>query len=225
MTGSPSSRSTTERRTRSRWRGAHPACRGRSSSASTIPNHAAANAEALHDLENGATGLSLVFAGAVGAYGYGLPATDEAITRALAGVHLDAGIGLDLDLGPHGAISATRLAALVERRRPCARRHRPSVSVSTRSAPLRCSGGSRLPWSGLAPGLNAAISALADRGFGGPICLRRRPHHPQCRRLGGAGTCLRAGGRRRLSARARGGRTCARSRAAHDLFPPQRRCR
>ena len=64
------------------------------------PEPAAANAEALCDLENGATGLSLVFAGAVGAYGYGLPATDDAITRALAGVHLDAGIAIDMDLGP-----------------------------------------------------------------------------------------------------------------------------
>src|SRR5216683_7742767 len=33
------------------------------------PDPAAANAEALHDLENGATGLSLVFTGSVGAYG------------------------------------------------------------------------------------------------------------------------------------------------------------
>src|SRR5262245_40634075 len=36
------------------------------------PDPAASNAEALRDLEQGATGLSLVFAGAVGAYGYGL---------------------------------------------------------------------------------------------------------------------------------------------------------
>ena len=80
------------------------------------PEPAAANAEALHDLENGATGLSLVFAGAVGAYGYGLPATDDAIARALAGVHLDAGIGIDLDLGPDNHDIAARLAALVEGR-------------------------------------------------------------------------------------------------------------
>src|SRR5262245_66489581 len=32
------------------------------------PDPASANAEALHDLENGATGLSLVFAGSVGGY-------------------------------------------------------------------------------------------------------------------------------------------------------------
>src|SRR5262249_37934517 len=63
------------------------------------PDPAAANAEALHDLENGANGLSLVFTGAVGAYGYGLPASERAIARALEGIHLDAGIALDLDLG------------------------------------------------------------------------------------------------------------------------------
>ena len=38
-----------------------------------------ANAQALHDLENGATGLTLVFAGANGAYGFGLEPTAEAI--------------------------------------------------------------------------------------------------------------------------------------------------
>ena len=36
------------------------------------PDPAAANAEALHELENGAGALSLVFAGSIGAYGYGL---------------------------------------------------------------------------------------------------------------------------------------------------------
>src|SRR5215813_6461986 len=35
------------------------------------PDAAAANAEARHEIANGATGLSLVFAGAVGSYGYG----------------------------------------------------------------------------------------------------------------------------------------------------------
>src|SRR5579875_2652838 len=35
------------------------------------PDPAAANAQALHDLENGASGLALVFADSVGAYGYG----------------------------------------------------------------------------------------------------------------------------------------------------------
>src|SRR5215475_14000595 len=38
------------------------------------PDPATANAQALHDLENGATGLCLVFAGAPAARGYGLVA-------------------------------------------------------------------------------------------------------------------------------------------------------
>jgi methylmalonyl-CoA mutase len=93
------------------------------------PDPAAANAEALHDLENGANGLSLVFAGAVGAYGYGLPASERAIARALEGVHLDAGIALDLDLGPHiqdaGRRRRQRRKSAAERRLGCPlqRRH------------------------------------------------------------------------------------------------------
>src|SRR5476649_2915291 len=53
------------------------------------PNAATANAQALHDLENGANGLTLVFASANGAYGFGLPPTVEAIARVLDGVFID----------------------------------------------------------------------------------------------------------------------------------------
>jgi methylmalonyl-CoA mutase len=132
------------------------------------PEPAAANAEALNDLENGATGLALVFAGAVGAYGYGLPATEEALARALADVHLDAGIGVELDSGPDGRDTATRLAALVQ-----------SGGIAPGATAIRfgfdpigaaaAHGGSRLPWSGLAPMFNAAISDLTRQGFRGPF--------------------------------------------------------
>src|SRR3984957_12739914 len=50
------------------------------------PDAAMANAQALHDLENGANGLTLVFASANGAYGFGLPPTAEAIEKVLDGV-------------------------------------------------------------------------------------------------------------------------------------------
>src|SRR3954466_2114402 len=78
------------------------------------PDPAAANAQALHDLENGATGLSLVFAGSIGAYGYGVAATEATITRALDGIHLDAGIALDLDLSPQAKDAAALLAAVAK---------------------------------------------------------------------------------------------------------------
>src|SRR5262245_16875444 len=47
------------------------------------PDAAQANAQALHDLENGATGLTLVFAGANGAHGFGLDPSAEAIEKIL----------------------------------------------------------------------------------------------------------------------------------------------
>src|SRR5450432_2394136 len=54
------------------------------------PNPAAANAEARHDCANGAGGLALVLAGAIGAYGYGLAASEAALALALDGIALDA---------------------------------------------------------------------------------------------------------------------------------------
>src|SRR6202043_1460756 len=47
------------------------------------PDAAQANAQALHDLENGATGLTLVFSGANGAYGFGLEPSAQAIEKVL----------------------------------------------------------------------------------------------------------------------------------------------
>src|SRR5674476_1468648 len=47
------------------------------------PDPAAANKQALEDLENGATGLTLVFAGSLNANGYGLDASAAVIERVL----------------------------------------------------------------------------------------------------------------------------------------------
>jgi methylmalonyl-CoA mutase len=132
------------------------------------PDPAAANAEALHDLENGASGLSVIFAGAIGAYGYGLPASEAAIARALEGIHLDAGIALDVDLGPHMQDAGRLLAALVKRRgiAPAATHIRFGFDPIGAAA---VGGASVLPWSGLVPIFNAAISDLAAQGFRGPF--------------------------------------------------------
>src|ERR1700710_1122314 len=62
------------------------------------PDAKAANAQALHDLENGATGLALVFAGSNGAYGFGLEPSAEAVAQILDGIYLDAGIGVELQI-------------------------------------------------------------------------------------------------------------------------------
>src|SRR5437879_1152521 len=52
------------------------------------PDAAQANAQALHDLENGATGLTLVFAGANGAHGFGLDPSAEAVEKILDGIFI-----------------------------------------------------------------------------------------------------------------------------------------
>ncbi len=80
-----------------------------------FPDAAAANAQALQDLENGATALALVFAGTIGAYGFGLRG-DDAVTRVLDGVFLDAGIAIDVQAGPKSAHVAWQLAAELARR-------------------------------------------------------------------------------------------------------------
>src|SRR5258708_40078340 len=54
-----------------------------------------ANAQALHDLENGATRLEIEFAGGPGARGFGVAdATRETLTRLFDGVFFDAGIAI-----------------------------------------------------------------------------------------------------------------------------------
>ncbi len=79
------------------------------------PDAAVANAQALHDLENGATGLEIEFAGGPGARGFGLSdATGEALTRLFDGVFFDAGIAISLNpvLGRDNA--GINLAAVIE---------------------------------------------------------------------------------------------------------------
>ena len=64
------------------------------------PDPAVANEQARQDLDNGATGLAIVFAGSIGAYGYGLDVSPAAIARTLEGIHPEAGIAIELDFGP-----------------------------------------------------------------------------------------------------------------------------
>jgi methylmalonyl-CoA mutase len=130
------------------------------------PDAAAANAEALHDLENGATALSLVFAGSVGAYGYGLAADEETLARALAGIHLDAGIALDLDAG--ACHPGKAVAALAQRSGIAAA----TTNIRFGYDPIGAaasSGASPSPWGDLAGAFATTIGDLAAQGFRGPF--------------------------------------------------------
>ena len=82
------------------------------------PDAAKANAQALHDLENGATGLQLEFAGGPGAHGFGIAdATPETIKRVFDGVHFGAGISIALNPVLGRGNAGVNLAALIEAKR------------------------------------------------------------------------------------------------------------
>src|SRR5262245_10588105 len=64
------------------------------------PDPAAANADALHELANGATGLTLVCAGSLNANGFGIGGSAETLKRVLDGVYLDADVSIDFNVSP-----------------------------------------------------------------------------------------------------------------------------
>jgi methylmalonyl-CoA mutase len=140
------------------------------------PDAAAANAEALHDLENGANALSLVFAGGIGAYGYGLAADEATMARALAGIHLDAGIALDLDGGGWPQHPGLELAALVRRSGLAPTTTNIRFGFDPIGAAVTGAGVST--WAELAPAFAASIADLAAQGYRGPFaCADARAIH------------------------------------------------
>jgi len=134
------------------------------------PDAAQANAQALHDLENGATGLTLVFAGANGAHGFGLAPTPEAIEKVLDGIFLDAGISIELQVGPQSRMAAIHVAEYVKRK-----------GVAPAACDIRfgldpigaCAvrGASPYGWSVIEPAVTGAIKGLAAMGFKGPFAV------------------------------------------------------
>jgi methylmalonyl-CoA mutase len=132
------------------------------------PDATIANAQALHDLENGATGLTIVFAGANGARGFGLPPTKEALARVLDGVYLDAGIGIEFEISPQSRDVGQHLAELL------AARNIAPAAVNVRFGLDPIGGGgvrgsSHGSWDSIAKVFGGKIAQLAKIGFRGPF--------------------------------------------------------
>src|ERR1700730_14145683 len=142
------------------------------------PDAAQANAQALHDLENGATGLEIEFAGGPGARGFGVTdATSETLARLFDGVMFGAGIGVALNpvLGRENA--GLTLAGLIE-----ARGVDPAkVDVRFNYQPLSTMavrGEAPVAWPDMERQFAEMIGALIGRGFKGPFALADgRPVH------------------------------------------------
>lgn len=132
------------------------------------PDARAANAQALHDLENGATGLALVFAGSNGAHGFGLEPTADAVEQVLDGIFLDAGIGIELQVGPQSRMAAIHVAEFIKRKGldPAA------CDIRFGLDPLGAAtawGRSPFTWAEIVPALTNAVRGLAAMGFKGPF--------------------------------------------------------
>jgi methylmalonyl-CoA mutase len=132
------------------------------------PDAAAANVQALHDLENGATGLALVFAGANGAHGYGLEPTAEAIAKVFDGVFIDAGIAIELEVGPQSRMAAIHLAEYIKAKgiAPGACNIRFGLDPLSACAVW---GSSPYSWQEIVPAVTGGIKGLAALGFKGPF--------------------------------------------------------
>jgi methylmalonyl-CoA mutase len=142
-----------------------------------LPDAKAANSQILDDLNNGASGLSLVFPGSVGDYGYALTPTPEALAETLTGVQLDAGIAVELNLGPNCKETALMLANLVQMQGV------PTANVNIRFGfdplgVLAANGWSTMPWAAMEPIFAALIADLKGQGFQGPFAVGDgRPVH------------------------------------------------
>ena len=134
------------------------------------PDAAKANAQALHDLENGATGLALIFAGANGARGFGLEATPETIEKLLDGIFLDAGIAIELHAGPQSRMAAIHLADYIS-----AKGIDPAkCEIRFGYDPIGATavwGQSAYNWWEMAPAVTEAIKKLSAQGFNGPFAV------------------------------------------------------
>lgn len=134
------------------------------------PDPAAANAQALTDLQNGATGLVLIFAESISANGFGLAPSASALARALEGIDLTAGIALDLNLSPSSRHVVHDLAALVKNRgiAPGA------VDIRFSLNPIggfAASGSAPQTWKDLAPSFAEMARGFVNDGFRGPFAV------------------------------------------------------
>jgi methylmalonyl-CoA mutase len=134
-----------------------------------LPDAQAANAQALEDLNNGASGLSLVFAPPGG--GDGLVAdTVERLDAALAGVLLDLA-PIHLDVAPfEGRATAALVAALVEKRG-----FDPASTTVLFGADLIRNlirtGALPNPWPEMRARFAGTVKALRARGFVSPVAM------------------------------------------------------
>jgi methylmalonyl-CoA mutase len=136
------------------------------------PDASAANVQALQDLENGAAGLCLVFAGAPAARGYGVVANDTAtLDRTLSGVMLDL-IPLRIETSPFaGRPVANLMMELVDARKLDPAKLTVDFGLDPIGDMAR-TGSALLPWPELSARAGATAKDVRAKGFDNAHLLR-----------------------------------------------------
>ena len=137
----------------------------------------ATNATAIDELENGADGLVLTFAGAASARGFGLAADGASLDHALRHVELDL-LPLRLEPAPFAGPEAARLLVGVALTR---RLDAAALDLDAGLDPvgdMARTGATREPWPVLARRTAEAAGELRGLGLGGPLFRAdARPYH------------------------------------------------
>jgi methylmalonyl-CoA mutase len=156
---------------------AQPGTRWRVMARADHPVAEEANANALDDLQGGADGLALVFAGSRTGRGYGLVCnTLDDLDAALAGVNLQM-IQLRLDPSPAGRSHALLLAKLVAKRKLDPAQLDIAFGLDPLGA-LPLAGQTSQDWANMGAELAKTIRALIKQGFTGPfVSVDLRPAH------------------------------------------------
>ena len=135
------------------------------------PDPKAANEQAIHDLENGASGLEIEFAGGPGARGFGLgDAAPETLERLFDGIFFDAGISIAIHPVIGRGNAGETLAALVEERRVDPARLDLRFNYQALST-MAVRGGAPAAWHEMTKPFAGVVGGLMKRGFRGPFVL------------------------------------------------------
>jgi methylmalonyl-CoA mutase len=135
------------------------------------PDPAAANAQAIHDLENGASGLEIEFAGGPGTRGFGIAdAAPETVRRVFEGIFVDAGISISLHPVVGRGNAGETFAALVEERRVDPAKVDLRFNYQALST-MAVRGRAPAAWSEMAKPFAGVVGGLMKRGFRGPFVL------------------------------------------------------
>ena len=150
------------------------------------PDIGRAKAQALEDVAQGATGLSLVFEGAPNAFGYGLPRTAEALETVLDGVPLNR-IQVRIDAHPWSRAVADWLVAFLSKRRSDPAKLNLSFGIDP-AAIFAGTGRLRMSIEALQASMPQSLAHFFSMGVPGRPAGGRRTRLPQCRRHRSAGT-------------------------------------